>query len=496
MLGATLASALLNNTPVVLMSIPIIAAIASRTGDGRPHMMALSFMAIMGGMLTLIGSSTNLLVADTAARMALSEIGFFDQTIPGLLLLAVGGLYVFFGMPYLLRRDRPADTDADDTAGHQYIIEHRLRADDALVGTTAEAGFFPALRGLTLQMILRGARTILPPFDDCTLEAGDRLFIAATRAEIADALADRGHPLGHRILHLVPVEADAPRGDMVVAEIVVAPGSRLASRSVHQTGFTHESDCFIIGVRRHSRMLRHRLADIRLEAGDVLLVIGSPTRIEGLRTNRDVLLMEWSARELPKFAHAARARLIFGLSVLAAASGAVPIVVAALTGAAAMLLSGILNIRQAARGIDLRIFLTVAAALALAHALLITGGASYLTHHFLSLFDGASPAIILSAFFLICAVITNVMSNNATAILFTPLAGSLAASLNVDPFAFIMAVIFAANCSFATPIAYQTNLMVMTPGNFRFRDFLRAGTPLILLLWLTYSLFAPWYYGL
>ncbi len=174
----------------------------------------------------------------------------------------------------------------------------------------------------------------------------------------------------------------------------------------------------------------------------------------------------------------------------------VPIVVAALVGAVAMVISGVLNVRQATRGFDLRIYVVVTAALAMAQAMLITGGAGFVAGNFLALFEGAAPAIILSAFFLLCAIITNILSNNATAVLFTPLAISLSTALNVDPMAFILAVIFAANCSFATPIAYQTNLLVMTPGNFRFTDFMRAGIPLIVLLWLTYSLFAPWYFGL
>ena len=270
----------------------------------------------------------------------------------------------------------------------------------------------------------------------------------------------------------------------------------MAQRAIGQTGFTHTTDCLIIGLQRRSRMLRHEMSDIRLKAGDVLLVIGQQSAIEGLRHNRDTLLMEWSARELPRFEKAGRARLIFAATVLAAASGFVPIVLAALAGAVGMVTSGVLNVRQASRGFDLRIFLVVAAALAMAQSMEVTGGAALVSNNFLGLFDAGNPALVLSAFFLLCAVVTNLLSNNATAVLFTPLAVNLAAALNVDPMAFVLAVIFAASCSFATPIAYQTNLLVMTPGNFRFSDFMRAGIPLVVILWLTYSLFAPWYFGL
>lgn len=495
LIGATLSSALLNNTPVVLMTIPILTAIAARArANASPYLMCLSYMTILGGMLTLIGSSTNLLVADTAEQLGRVRIEFFDLTLPGLVLLGVGALYVLFVMPRLLTiRDSEVEQDRPDK-GRQYIVELRLRAGDPLVGARTQAGFLPALSGMTVQMIERANSKMLPPFDDIELQTGDKIFIAATRRELSDALANRDHPLQNQILPLVPDSDDD--SETMLAELVVAPGSRMAGRAVYQTGFSHTTDCFILGVQRRARMLRHELADMRLEAGDVLLVIGGNKNIANLRHNRDTLLLEWSASELPRFENANLARLIFAGTVLAAASGLVPIVVAAMAGAGLMVVTGILNTRQAVRGFDTRIFLVVASALAMAKALTVTGGAAYVTGGFLTLFADSTPAIILSAFFLICAIITNILSNNATAVLFTPLAVSLAQTLGVDPMAFILAVIFAANCSFATPIAYQTNLLVMTPGNFRFSDFMRAGIPLIVLLWISYSLFAPIYFNL
>lgn len=495
LIGATLSSALLNNTPVVLMTIPILTAIAARArANASPYLMCLSYMTILGGMLTLIGSSTNLLVADTAEQLGTVRIEFFDLTLPGLVLLGVGALYVLFVMPRLLTiRDSEVEQDRPDK-GRQYIVELRLRAGDPLVGARTQAGFLPALSGMTVQMIERANSQMLPPFDDIELQTGDKIFIAATRRELSDALANRDHPLQNQILPLVPDSDDD--SETMLAELVVAPGSRMAGRAVYQTGFSHTTDCFILGVQRRARMLRHELADMRLEAGDVLLVIGGNKNIANLRHNRDTLLLEWSASELPRFENANLARLIFAGTVLAAASGLVPIVVAAMAGAGLMVVTGILNTRQAVRGFDTRIFLVVASALAMAKALTVTGGAAYVTGGFLTLFADSTPAIILSAFFLICAIITNILSNNATAVLFTPLAVSLAQTLGVDPMAFILAVIFAANCSFATPIAYQTNLLVMTPGNFRFSDFMRAGIPLIVLLWISYSLFAPIYFNL
>ena len=489
-------SAFLNNTPIVLMFLPIIAVLARRNAQNNNlYMIGLSYFAILGGMVTLIGSSTNLLVADAAARAANIKIGFFDQSIVGLVLALSGGIFLFLVMPRLMRSNtQSAPAQGNEYSGQQFVLEVRLRSNSPLIGMHATAGIFPNLTGVTLQMIDSIDGTILPPFDDYALATGDRLFIATTRRQLDTIMTARNHPLHEHINRLSAqlIEKD----NTLLAELVVAPGSRMIGRAIHQTDFTHDTDCLIIGVQRRTRMARHALADMRLEAGDVLLVIGAQSRIENLRGSRDTLLMEWSTRELPNFAHAIRARWIFAFTIAAAAFGIVPIVLAALMGATTMIITRVLNIRQAVRAIDMRIFLLIGAALAMASALSATQGAQYLSTQFLLLFADSSPTIILAGFFLLCALITNVLSNTATAVLFTPIAINLARSLDAPPEAFIFAVIFAANCSFVTPIAYQTNLMVMTAGNLNFRDFARAGIPLLLVIWLTYIFVAPFYFGL
>jgi len=282
----------------------------------------------------------------------------------------------------------------------------------------------------------------------------------------------------------------------MLAEAVLAPGSRLIGRSVEQASLRHETGCIVVGIQRRSRMIRSRLDEIRLAAGDVILVLGNRADVLDLRRSRDFLLLEWSARALPKFAYGARARWIFLATIAAAASGVVPIVVAALAGAAAMIPAQCLNVRQAARAFDRRIYLLIGASIAMASALEATGGAAEIAHGLVSALAGASPAMVASALFLLIAIMSNFLGHHAAAVLFTPIAIDTAINLGVDPLIFIYLVIFAANCSFATPMGYQTNLLVMGPGHYRFIDFTRAGAPLIALIWLAYSLFVPWYYGL
>ncbi|MEQ8328701.1 MAG: SLC13 family permease [Parvibaculum sp.] len=499
-------SAFLNNTPVAVMFIPVLATLAMRFGQRAPKvMMTLSYVSILGGMTTLIGSSTNLLAAGVVMTSHLPPIGIFDFVVPGIFLASIGFFYSTLVVPHLVpdRGGAAMDLSGPDAGGgKQYIAQLEITADHPLVGVSSKAGLFPPLRDMTVRMIQRGEHPILPPFEDVTLIPGDVVIVAATRQTLMEALKS-----GSRIFEGMLEERFAegvetnggpakPGGELVLAETVVAPGSRMIGQTIEQIAFRHQTGCIVLGIQRRSRMIRTLLNDIRLEAGDVLLVLGKGVQVQDLRHNRDVLLLEWSATELPdpKLAH--RALGIFGVMVATVLLGIVPIEIASVAAAGAIIAAGVLNVRQAARAIDRRIFLMVGAMLGVAAALEATGGARAIAETSVVMFSGFGVPVILSAFFFATAVTTNVLTNNATAVLFTPIAISTATQLGVDPLIFVYAVIFAANCSFATPMGYQTNLLVMGPGHYEFRDFVRTGTPLVILLWLAYSLFAPWYYGL
>jgi di/tricarboxylate transporter len=496
-------SAFMNNTPVVVIFIPLMTALAERMHRSTSTLMIpLSYASILGGMTTLIGSSTNLLVMAAAVQAGQPEIGFFDFTIPGAVLAFFGLIYALVVIPRILPDRTSMKGEVVDISGKQFIVQMEVAADSPLVGEEAVAGQFPSLRNITIRFIQRGEHVLLPPFDGITLKPADAVVFAGTRKSITEAFSDNPQILQGFLEPASPdTETTAELGgaaqDQTLAEAVVAPASRMIGRALYQISFHYRTNCVVVGIQRRSRMIRtSRMTDIRLEAGDVLLILGNRSDIMRLRNNPDVLLLEWSARELPATALAWRARIIFGAVVLCAASGLLPIVVAAVCGAVAMVVSGCLNVYQASRAIDRRILLLIGAALGLGAALQATGGASYLAHGLLTLMMGAGPTIILSAFFLLVAVFTNILSNNATAVLFTPIGISIARELGVDPMIFVFAVIFAANCSFATPMGYQTNLLVMGPGHYKFADFFKAGAPLVLLLWIIFSLFAPFYYGL
>ena len=492
-------SAFLNNTPVVVMFLPILTAVAATVGQSPARvLMPLSFIAILGGMTTLIGSSTNLLVANYAAQSSDLKLSFFSFTPIGLMVASAGAVYVLFIMPHLMKNRKTMAEEFQSTSGKQFIAQIEITYDHPLVGVEAVSGMFPKLKDMTVRLVQRGQKPLLPPFENVVLSPGDTVIVAATRSALANALARRqplmetdsdSNSAGREALPVQP-------GSISLAEVVVAPASRLMGRTLPQSGFYNDTGCLVMGIQRRSRMPRMAMNDIRLEAGDVLLVAGNEKEIARLRGNRDVLLLDWSTAEVPRRRYAPRALLIFACVVALAASGAVPIVTSAVAGTFAMIASGCLNIRQAMRAIDSRIFMLVGASLAGAVALDATGGAAAIATALVDILSGASPAIMLSALFFIVMILTNFLSNNAAAVLFTPIAINLADQIGQKPEAFVVCLIIAANTSFATPVGYQTNLIVMGPGHYRFIDFVRAGTPLALILWLTFSLVAPWYYGL
>ena len=503
LVAAMAVSAFLNNIPVVVIFIPIMQALAHRYGRSASKLMIpLSYGSVLGGMTTLIGSSTNLLVNSALIEVKATPFGFFDFTIPGLVMASVGLIYVLLVAPRLLPdRSGMADSIVDGDGKH-FVAQITVTAESKLVGKGAPGGHFSVLPDKTLRMVQRGEQAILPPFEDFTVRPGDILVVSATRKALGNFLAEDPGLL----YPALEEDRDVPgqvtsggrwlEGGQALAEVMVAPASGLAGLTLPQIGFRYKTHCIVLGLQRRSRMVRERITGIRLRAGDVLLVQGQPDDIAALKRFRDVVLLEWSAEELPVLDHAKRATLIFITVLALAASGVVPIVVAALTGAAAMVVVGVLNVRQAFQAVDPKIVTTIGAALALGVTLQETGGARYIAQGLLTTLGDAGPATILSLFFLLVAGLSNIISTKTAAVLFTPIAVDLAVAVGVEPQVFAVAVVFAANCSFASPLGYQTNLLVMGPGHYKFIDFVRAGTPLIVLMWIVFSLFAPWYYGI
>ncbi|MGF1561873.1 MAG: SLC13 family permease [Geminicoccaceae bacterium] len=493
-------SAFLNNTPVVVIFIPIIRAIAERFRIGASRLfMPLSYVAILGGMLTLIGSSTNLLISGELAKLGQGHLSFFEMTPMGLILFVVGFAYVLALTKALPRAQGDEELNTEIVEGRQFIAEIDVVAGSRLAGLEPKAGMYPGLKDVTVRLIQRGDRVFFPPFET-PLQDGDIMIVAATRKTLTTLLQkSRGQLLHARLAAAEESgerQADEGRSSLALAEVMVAPAARIVGQTLEFTNFAQRSKCTVLGIQRRARMLRARMNTIRLEAGDVLLVLGKPESIRALRNDIDVVLLEWSAKELPRMQNQMITALVFAATVIPPAFGLMPIYMSAVLGATALILTDCINLRQATRAIDRQIVLIIMAALALGQAMEATGVAAYLANSLLGLLHDQSTTLLLSVYFLIVALVTNFLSNNATGVLFTPIGINLAQAAEVDPHIFALATLFAANCSFATPIGYQTNLLVMGPGQYRFADFIQAGLPLIILIWITFTMAVPIFYSL
>ncbi|MCK5373818.1 MAG: SLC13 family permease [Alphaproteobacteria bacterium] len=512
-------SAFMNNTPLVIIAIPVIQTVLHTINTPASRvMMPLSFVAILGGMTTLVGSSTNLLVSSTMVELGHDPFEFFDLTVPGIIMASIGFIYVLLVLPRILphRASIKEELVGDKT---EFVAELDIAEDSKLVGDIAEDGSFPSLKGVSVKLIQRKGQLVLPPFSNHTIQSGDILIITATRHILAGLLnkypgyllSDEEAELIHGSgVNNINDEINSTDSSIlesvetrVLAKVMITPASNIIDMSIDNTGFHKRFGVIVLGIQRRAKVVRRRLGRVRLEAGDVLLVVGPHSRINNLRQNSDFIVLSGSKKDLPVPNKAPLALSIFLVTIASAATGFLSIPVAAFSGAVTMIGTRCLNIRQATRAIDRRIFLLVGSMLALGLALQVTGGAEFIANLILSAPHGNSPLFVAALLFLIVALATNILTNNACAILFTPIALNIASemeaieSITFDlSYIFVLSVVFGANCSFASPIGYQTNLLIMGPGQYKFRDFIKAGTPLVLIIWITYIFIAKYYFGL
>ena len=490
-----LISAFLNNIPVVIIFIPIMQGIAQRFHiPASKLLMPLSFVAVVGGMTTLVGSGTNLLVSNALIEAGFHGFTFFEFTLPGLLLAGTGLAYVTIIAPKFLPHRTSLSHRMRERLDQHFMAEISINAGSRLIGQSLGVRMFHELPEINVRMINRLGKTILPPFTGLKLREDDVIALSATREDLTK-LMDSGYGL-------TPAEgyrtnpSSHKKSDQIVVEMMITPSSSLVDNTISRTGFEYRHNCQVLGIQHHAHMIRSRMGQAKLAAGDLLLVKCDTETLRGLREDLDVVLVEFSVEELPNLKSANVSIFIFLSVVLSAAFGLVPIVISSFFGALAMVATNVISLQQATRALDFKVITTIAAALALGVAMEATGAATYLANLILSVTGTASPRVVLSTFFLMVALMSNIISTKTCAVLFAPIGLHIGAEIGIDPRIFAITIVFAANCAFATPFAYQTSLLVMGPGSYHFKDFLKVGSPLVILIWLVYSAFIPWYYGL
>jgi di/tricarboxylate transporter len=469
-------SAFMNNTAVVAMFIPAIQDWAQRLGiPASKLLLPLSYAAILGGTCTLIGTSTNLVVDGLLQTELDIHLGLFEMAWVGVPLLLIGGAFlVMFGSKLL--PDRGGIREELDQV-RKYGVEVEVISPGPLVGKTiAEAG----LRALSygyLAEIERDGRLITVVDPDRVLQAGDRLYFIGA-PECASEL--------RRIQGLRPANGNVHKLDVAnhqrcLVEVVLGLEFPALGKTIRDSQFRTRFNAVIFSLAREGQRVPGKLGDITFRVGDTLLLETSQQFVEQYRFRRDFLLVSaLNDSTPPDFRKAPRALGILALMVLVSASGLLPIMEAAFLAAGGMIVSGCLTASRARRSVDLPLLVVIAASFALGNAMTVTGAADWIVGGLLGIGD-LSPWQVLVLIYLVTAIFTEMITNNAAAVLMFPIALALAQQLDVSVLPFAVAVMFAASASFITPLGYQTNLMVFGPGRYKFSDYVKIGVPLSLI---------------
>ncbi|MBU2926508.1 SLC13 family permease [Colwellia sp. 4_MG-2023] len=487
-------SAFINNTPVVVLLLPILISVSLRNKtDASPMLLPMGLATLVGGMATTIGTSTNLLVVSIAKNMGSVEFGLFDFVQPALIASLVAIIYLWLIAPKLLPSRTPLMPDTSPRLFSAYLNI----SEESNVNEKTIAEIIAMTDGqLKIESIQRGKdnRNIIP-LPDTILKVGDRLKVH----DYPDRLKEFETVLGATLfsgLHKVSDEHPLKADEQTLAEIVIIAGSGIEGKTLQQAHFIQKYAISVVALHRAGKAMeigRSSIGDTKLKIGDVLLVQGKTEQIHLLKSKKGFLTID-GAEALPQTSKAPIALGTLLAVVASSALGLLPIEISSIVGVLILLMTKCLNWEEAASALSTQVILIVAASLALGSAMMITGGAEYIAQVFVAVSFGLPPGGVIAALMLLLAILTNIVSNNAAAVIGTPIAISVASQLNLPAEPFILAVLFGANLSYATPMAYKTNLLVMNAGGYQFSDFMRVGIPLILLMWVTLSFLLSFLY--
>ncbi|MDJ0643863.1 MAG: SLC13 family permease, partial [Erythrobacter sp.] len=487
LLIALVLSMFVNNTPVLVLMIPIFAALASRGAlPTSKTLMPLNAASLIGGLATTIGTSTNILVVSIAVDLGMREIGVFDFT-PIVLLAALVALpYMWLVMPRLLGDNRTED----DSTVRMFHTRLRVGSQSMLAG---------AELALIEDQLPKGITFHNPPSGP--LQPQQRIHISGTHEALEDATRElKGQLAPVWVLDRIKRMSSNKGEDVMVVEMTVTADSRLITRTLPSSGIADLYSVAVLGIHRPERLIGEHYqysdgGDLRIAEGDVLLVMGIYDDLQAF-ARADSLLMLEGARELPRRSKALLSTVIMGFAVATAAIGLFPIAISALIGAILMFVTGCVKFDRVGRALSGQVIVLVAASIAIGRLIDDSGAAAWLGEALSAGLVYLPPAFVLAAIMAFVTVLTNFASNATAATVGTPIAFSIAAQLGLPPEPLVLAVLFGCNLSYATPIAYQTNMLIMAEGKYEFSDYIRTGVPLVLIMVVSLSVLLVMFYGL
>ena len=486
MVAVTVMSAFVNNTAAVAVFIPLVTILATRRKIAASKLLIpLSYASQFGGVCTLIGTSTNLLVSSISAEAGYGAFSMFEFSRMGLILFAAGVAYFLIFGRWLLP-DRQAREVATTYHLGEYVTELRIRDKSPLVGKSVLESRLGEDHDIRVLGVLNAGdegwaplRRVLQP-DDVLLVHGS----------LPDLMRLRG-TMGLRIDADFKLRDETLQSeDLRLVEALVAPGSDLIGHTLKEVDFRNRYKALVLAMQRRGETINDRLGSVRLGLGDALLIQARGTQIRELRRDADFIVLG----EVPGGTLRHKAPLAIGILLAVvglAAFDVVPIPVTAVLGCVALVMTRILEPEDIYRSINWQVIFLLAGVLPLGIAMHTSGAAGFLASQVVSLVGDMGPVAVLAAIYLLAAIMTETMSNAAAAVLLAPIAISTAGHLGVDPKPFLMAITFAASTGFSTPVGYQTNTMIYNPGGYRYADFLRAGMPLNILFCILSTIFIP-----
>ena len=481
-------SAFVNNTAAVAIFLPLTLSVARKKNlDASKFLMPMSFAAMFAGTCTLVGTSTNLLVAQLFQDHGGSAIGMFDFAPLGLIFFAAGMLYLLTVGRRLLVPRRTAESLTEDYQLRHFVTELILRPNSPLLGRTVEEAALSETFDIQAIEIIRGEKRLLPSEKDARLQQGDILLVQGR----SDSFLEMRDTAGVDLRALTVDDRFLEQDNLLLVEAFVSPNSRLVDSTLKEVDFRSTYKANALAIRSHGRTIRQRIETVRLEHGDSLLVLTDRRQLGVLRLTQDFLVLE----ELPQ-TRLRKDKLPWALGIfvgiiLAASFGVLNILEASILGTALMLLTRCIRSQEIYANLHWQTIVMLGCLIPLGTAMETTGTARFMAEYLVEELQAFGPTAVLSGLYLVTTVLTSLMSNNATGVLMLPIAISLGEALGTRLEPFVFCVMFAASASFITPMGYQTNTFVFGPGGYKFSDFLRVGTPLNLLFWILGTLFIP-----